>query len=140
MPQNPLRLLQTHLMQGASADHLFCGHLCWCREGESNPQGTKYRRILSPLRLPVPPSRLFVEVPDFTAILWLCPHKKAPARNSTTSLGAATFDFTRRDALAFERAAAVRANDSSSSNFTGRGCFARTTEACRDPVCGGRTR
>ena len=29
----------------------------WCREGESNPQGTKYRRILSPLRLPVPPSR-----------------------------------------------------------------------------------
>src|SRR6185312_866651 len=32
--------------------------LDWCREGESNPQGTKYRRILSPLRLPVPPSRL----------------------------------------------------------------------------------
>jgi hypothetical protein len=32
---------------------------CWCREGESNPQGTKYRRILSPLRLPVPPSRLY---------------------------------------------------------------------------------
>jgi hypothetical protein len=32
--------------------------LRWCREGESNPQGTKYRRILSPLRLPVPPSRL----------------------------------------------------------------------------------
>jgi hypothetical protein len=30
----------------------------WCREGELNPQGTKYRRILSPLRLPVPPSRL----------------------------------------------------------------------------------
>jgi hypothetical protein len=29
----------------------------WCREGELNPQGTKYRRILSPLRLPVPPSR-----------------------------------------------------------------------------------
>jgi len=23
----------------------------WCREGESNPQGTKYRRILSPLRV-----------------------------------------------------------------------------------------
>ena len=22
--------------------------LGWCREGESNPQGTKYRRILSP--------------------------------------------------------------------------------------------
>ena len=29
----------------------------WCREQESNLQGTKYRRILSPLRLPVPPSR-----------------------------------------------------------------------------------
>jgi hypothetical protein len=40
--------------------------LCWCREGESNPQGTKYRRILSPLRLPVPPSRHFVEVLDST--------------------------------------------------------------------------
>jgi hypothetical protein len=35
--------------------------LVWCREGESNPQGTKYRRILSPLRLPVPPSRRFEE-------------------------------------------------------------------------------
>src|SRR5712692_1672875 len=32
----------------------------WCREGELNPQGTKYRRILSPLRLPVPPSRPFL--------------------------------------------------------------------------------
>src|SRR5215469_13969713 len=30
----------------------------WCREGELNPQGAKHRRILSPLRLPVPPSRL----------------------------------------------------------------------------------
>ncbi len=39
----------------------------WCREGESNPQGTKYRRILSPLRLPVPPSRHFVEVLDSKA-------------------------------------------------------------------------
>ena len=44
----------------------------WCREGESNPQGTKYRRILSPLRLPVPPSRLYLQVPDFTTCLWLC--------------------------------------------------------------------
>jgi len=43
----------------------------WCREGESNPQGTKYRRILSPLRLPVPPSRHFVEVLDFTAYFTL---------------------------------------------------------------------
>ncbi len=46
--------------------------LCWCREGESNPQGTKYRRILSPLRLPVPPSRLYLQVPDCTSCLWLC--------------------------------------------------------------------
>jgi hypothetical protein len=29
----------------------------WCREGDLNPQGAKHRRILSPLRLPVPPSR-----------------------------------------------------------------------------------
>jgi hypothetical protein len=39
----------------ACAGFLDCN--VWCREGESNPQGTKYRRILSPLRLPVPPSR-----------------------------------------------------------------------------------
>jgi hypothetical protein len=39
----------------------------WCREQESNLQGTKYRRILSPLRLPVPPSRLFEEVLDSKA-------------------------------------------------------------------------
>jgi hypothetical protein len=45
--------------------------LFWCREGESNPQGTKYRRILSPLRLPVPPSRLYLQVPDFTTCLCL---------------------------------------------------------------------
>ncbi len=38
--------------------------LSWCREGELNPQGTKYRRILSPLRLPVPPSRLGWEAPS----------------------------------------------------------------------------
>ena len=31
--------------------------ITWCREGELNPQGAKHRRILSPLRLPVPPSR-----------------------------------------------------------------------------------
>jgi hypothetical protein len=29
----------------------------WCREGGSNPHDRKGRRILSPLRLPVPPSR-----------------------------------------------------------------------------------
>jgi hypothetical protein len=31
---------------------------CWCREGGSNPHEGLPRRILSPLRLPVPPSRL----------------------------------------------------------------------------------
>ncbi len=30
--------------------------LDWCREGDSNPH-TLLRRILSPLRLPIPPSR-----------------------------------------------------------------------------------
>ena len=30
---------------------------CWCREGGSNPHEGLPRRILSPLRLPVPPSR-----------------------------------------------------------------------------------
>jgi hypothetical protein len=39
--------------------------ISWCREGESNPQGTKYRRILSPLRLPVPPSRLEIVLQAF---------------------------------------------------------------------------
>ena len=34
---------------------------CWCREGGSNPHDRKGRRILSPLRLPVPPSRPGVE-------------------------------------------------------------------------------
>ena len=29
---------------------------CWCREGDSNPY-TLRRRILNPLRLPIPPSR-----------------------------------------------------------------------------------
>ena len=58
--------------------------LCWCREGESNPQGTKYRRILSPLRLPVPPSRHFVGVIDFTAcslfLFFLLPNNKCETR------------------------------------------------------------
>jgi hypothetical protein len=31
--------------------------ILWCREGGSNPHDRKDRRILSPLRLPVPPSR-----------------------------------------------------------------------------------
>ena len=36
---------------------LILYELDWCREGGSNPHGRKGRRILSPLRLPVPPSR-----------------------------------------------------------------------------------
>ena len=35
--------------------------------GGVEPPRPEGRRILSPLRLPVPPSRLFVEVLDFTA-------------------------------------------------------------------------
>src|ERR1700733_2868176 len=35
--------------------------------GGVEPPRAEARRILSPLRLPVPPSRLFVEVPDFSA-------------------------------------------------------------------------
>jgi hypothetical protein len=52
----------------------------WCREGESNPQGTKYRRILSPLRLPVPPSRLFVQV-LYSKPVSLLTHIRAQGKN-----------------------------------------------------------
>src|ERR1035438_7212823 len=40
--------------------------------GGVEPPRAEARRILSPLRLPVPPSRHFVEVLDFTTCLWLC--------------------------------------------------------------------
>ncbi len=30
----------------------------WCRRGESNPHEREARRILNPLRLPIPPLRL----------------------------------------------------------------------------------
>ena len=36
---------------------MLCDMFTWCREGDSNPH-TLRRRILSPLRLPIPPSRL----------------------------------------------------------------------------------
>ena len=36
---------------------MIAGRVEWCREGGSNPHGREGRRILSPLRLPVPPSR-----------------------------------------------------------------------------------
>jgi hypothetical protein len=39
--------------------------------GGVEPPRAEARRILSPLRLPVPPSRLFVEVLDFTTDFWL---------------------------------------------------------------------
>ncbi len=38
----------------------------WCRERDSNPQGL-LRRILSPLRLPVPPSRRIYVTEDIIA-------------------------------------------------------------------------
>ena len=43
---------------GGDPDSIGTHHsplLFWCWRRESNPQGTKYRGILSPLRLPVPP-------------------------------------------------------------------------------------
>src|SRR5580698_9582924 len=40
--------------------------------GGIEPPRAEARRILSPLRLPVPPSRLYLQVPDFTTCLWLC--------------------------------------------------------------------
>jgi hypothetical protein len=41
--------------------------------GGVEPPRPEGRRILSPLRLPVPPSRLFVKVPYFTAYIVLYP-------------------------------------------------------------------
>ena len=40
--------------------------------GGVEPPRAEARRILSPLRLPVPPSRLYVEVIDFTIYILLC--------------------------------------------------------------------
>jgi hypothetical protein len=40
--------------------------------GGVEPPRPEGRRILSPLRLPVPPSRLYLQVHDFTTSLWLC--------------------------------------------------------------------
>ncbi len=37
---------------------IYISDLAWCREGDSNPHGLLALRILSPLRLPIPPSRL----------------------------------------------------------------------------------
>jgi hypothetical protein len=39
--------------------------------GGVEPPRAEARRILSPLRLPVPPSRLYLQVPYFTTSLWL---------------------------------------------------------------------
>ncbi len=50
---------QTILSPSVSKGYFDLNYLlCWCREGGSNPHDRKGRRILSPLRLPVPPSRL----------------------------------------------------------------------------------
>src|ERR1035437_262574 len=47
---------------GNSPNRLIIEDLDWCREGGSNPHGREGRRILSPLRLPVPPSRRVIQV------------------------------------------------------------------------------
>ena len=51
----------------APASREFCGLWGLVPGGGVEPPRPEGRRILSPLRLPVPPSRLFVEVLDFTA-------------------------------------------------------------------------
>ena len=57
--------------------------LFWCREGGSNPHDRKGRRILSPLRLPVPPSR-----PGWCAIRFFVPKLPAPASGLAAATGA----------------------------------------------------
>ena len=59
--------------------------------GGVEPPRPEGRRILSPLRLPVPPSRRFVEVIDFTAcslVSLLSSPKKKQMRNCVTNCGA----------------------------------------------------
>jgi hypothetical protein len=51
----------------APANRVFRGLWGLVPGGGVEPPRPEGRRILSPLRLPVPPSRLFVEVLDFTA-------------------------------------------------------------------------
>ena len=51
----------------APASRVFCGLLGLVPGGGVEPPRPEGRRILSPLRLPVPPSRHFVEVIYFTA-------------------------------------------------------------------------
>jgi hypothetical protein len=56
----------------APASRVFCGLWGLVPGGGVEPPRPEGRRILSPLRLPVPPSRLYVQVPDFMTRLWLC--------------------------------------------------------------------
>ena len=56
----------------APASRLCSGLLGLVPGGGVEPPRPEGRRILSPLRLPVPPSRLGLQVPDFTTYLWLC--------------------------------------------------------------------
>jgi hypothetical protein len=54
------------------ASRVFCGLLGLVPGGGVEPPRAEARRILSPLRLPVPPSRLYLQVPDFTTCSWPC--------------------------------------------------------------------
>jgi hypothetical protein len=56
-PQNEHRTQHTRHFR-SDRKLLILNRMEWCREGGSNPHDRKGRRILSPLRLPVPPSRL----------------------------------------------------------------------------------
>ena len=47
--------------------------LCWCRWPESNRHGLFNRRILSPVRLPVPPHLHFVtDIDNYTMLFFYC--------------------------------------------------------------------
>ena len=57
-PQEPQRSPKKTLASPVRRGQFCLNSLeSWCREGGSNPHDRKGRRILSPLRLPVPPSR-----------------------------------------------------------------------------------
>src|ERR1700689_3849608 len=64
--------------------------------GGVEPPRPEGRRILSPLRLPVPPSRLFVQVPDVTGLycIQLFAIQKQITCNCTTNTSQTIFDPT----------------------------------------------
>src|SRR6266567_3619834 len=74
MTRNPLRLLQRCISCGSWHQPAAYSVGFWglVPGGGVEPPRPEGRRILSPLRLPVPPSRRFVEAIDFTLYILLC--------------------------------------------------------------------